>query len=240
MSTSGSAPELTADLLEARQSGDVIDAAGRWLVAQPALDGFTWIKSRRALEAKSGSRRETITVESSYRDRARQSITFTAAAIAVTDTTLRAWRRENPDRTLVRSASVDGIVCAASLLDFGSGSSVNLADPSRRLSRLDMVLEHLREHALPWFTSTADPRKLPASVPEVLLRPWGFTADLVEYLAVHDHLDDARALIMRALAQGPDHQSAFDEGRHLVEVHARPRWHSSPSLGWTATTLGLS
>lgn len=46
---------------------------------------------------------------------------------------------------------------ASSLLDFGSGGSVILADPSKRLSRLGIVLEHLRAYALLCLTRTADP-----------------------------------------------------------------------------------
>ncbi|MER8185689.1 hypothetical protein [Kitasatospora sp. NPDC094015] len=231
---------LTSKLIRATGSGDVIDAAGRWLAARPTLEGFTWIKTRRALEARHGSRRETLTFESSHHDRARQSITFSAAAIEVTDTTLRAWRRENPHRTLVRSTGVEGIVCAASLHDFGTGNSVNLAGPEKRVARLEMVLAHLREHALPWFATTADPGVLPRDVPVSLLRPWGFAADMVEYLAVHGHIDAARELVSRVRAQGPDHQAAFDEGRDLAKQLARPRWHTAPGLGWTATTLGLA
>ncbi|WP_370088726.1 hypothetical protein [Streptacidiphilus sp. MAP12-16] len=240
MPTTNSTLGPAVTVLEAHQASDVIDAAGRWLAGQQALEGFDWVKSRRVLESRRDSRRETVTVERSYRDRAHRAVTFRAAAITVTDTALRAWRRDNPQRTLVRPASVEGIVCSASLLDFGAGSSVNLADHDKRLPRLEMVLAHLRAHALPWFAATSAPGTLPCSVPESLLRPWGFAADLVEYLAVHDHRDDARELIRRVLAQGQDHQAAFDEGRDLANQRARPHWHSAPSLGWTATTLDLT
>lgn len=233
------AKDLIEPLVELEDARKVFLAAGEFLGYLLEQDGFRWFKSRSSLERRSGGRTECIRLESSHWNRTGKLIEFSVTALDVFDEGLKAWRQSNPDVTLERPDSMAGILCGTSFLEISREATAIITRPLERVAVLDGLCQHVKQVALPWFQCSEDPENLVAAVPDALLRPTGFSQDLLEFLVSRGFLEEARFLIRRVLSLGDSHREAFAEGRHLALGGTRPRWHSSQALGWSGEVLGL-
>ncbi|QKW23544.1 hypothetical protein HUT16_34600 [Kitasatospora sp. NA04385] len=229
--------DLIVRLLEADKPTDVVYVGAACLAGM--LDGFGWVRSRHSLERRVSVRREVLQLEKSKRNRSGHLIEFTVASLTVFDEDLGAWRRANSELTVRRPESVESIVCASSFLDMPGQHSVVLTRPEERLTRLEQFAAHLRDTALPWFASTADPAQLARTAPDALLTAWGFAQDLIEFLVSTGHHLQAQALWDRVQEHQPAHRQAFVAGRTMAGTGERPRWHTPEALGWSASVLDL-
>ncbi|MEV6195723.1 hypothetical protein AB0M19_25350 [Streptomyces sp. NPDC051920] len=228
---------LIARLTQMEKPADVVQAGATCLAQM--LDGFNWVSSRQSLERRRAGRREVITLEKSKWNRSGQSIQFIVANLTVFDDGLAAWRRANPELTVRRPESVEAIVCASSFLDTSSEHDVMLTRPEERWARLEQCATHLRGTALPWFAGSADPERLPQTVPDTLLTARGFAQDLIEFLISSGHHAQARELWKRVLERNAAHQQAFTAGQDMARSGEEPRWHTPEALGWSASVLRL-
>jgi hypothetical protein len=231
-------PDLVTRLIKSEHPADVVHAGAACLAQM--LDGFAWVRSRLALERRTAGRREVIGLAKSKYNRAGQLIEFSVESLTVFDDHLGAWRRSHADLTVTRPASVESIVCASSFLDMSSVNFAVLTDPGRRLAKLEQFADHLRETALPWFSSSEDPQSIASAAPDALLGPWGFAQDLMELMVSAAHEAGAQALWERVQELNPRHQQAFITGRDMAQSGARPRWHTPEAVGWSASVLGLA
>lgn len=235
--TSTQPDDLITRLIEADRPADVVHAGAACLAGM--LDGFRWVKSRHSLERRESVRREVLQLEKSKWNRSGHLIKFTVTSLTVFDDDLGKWRRANPELTVRRPESVESIVCASSFLDLPGQHFVVLAQPEKRPTKLEQFAAHLRDTALPWFASTADPEQIARAAPDPLLTGWGFAQDLVEFLVSTGHHPQAQALWKRVQEHQPAHQQAFAAGRAMAGTRERPRWHTPEALGWSASVLGL-
>ncbi len=172
--------DLITRLIESDKPADVVHAGAACLAGM--LDGFGWVRSRHSLERRESVRREVIQLEKSKWNRSGHLIKFTVTSLTVFDDDLGRWRRANPELTVDRPESVESIVCASSFLDMPGQHFVVLTQPEERPTKLEQFAAHLRDTALQWFASTADPEQIVRTVPDPLLTGWGFAQDLVEFL----------------------------------------------------------
>ncbi|MFC8455278.1 hypothetical protein [Kitasatospora sp. NPDC057223] len=229
--------DLTVRLIEADEPADVVYAGAACLAG--LLGGFGWVRSRHSLERRASVRREVLRLEKSKWNRSGRLIEFTVASLTVFDEDLGAWRRANPELTVRRPESVESIVCASSFLDMPGQHFVVLTRPEERRTRLEQFAAHLRDTALPWFASTADPEQIARTAPDALLTAWGFAQDLIEFLVSTGHHLQAQALWDRVQEHQPAHRHAFVAGRTMAGTRERPRWHTPEALGWSASVLDL-
>ncbi|MGX1548795.1 hypothetical protein [Streptomyces adustus] len=178
-------------------------------------------------------------MEKSKWNRPGHLIKFTVASLTVFDERLGAWRRANPELTVRRPASVQSIVCASSFLDMSGQYFAVLTRPEERWTRLEQSAAHLRDTALPWFASTADPEQIVQTAPDALLTAWGLAQDLIEFLVSTGHHMQAQALWKRVQEHQPSHRQAFIAGRAMAGTGEPPRWHTPEALGWSASVLDL-
>jgi hypothetical protein len=230
--------DLVTRLLKSERPVDVVHAGAACLAQM--LDGFTWVRSRLALERRTAGRREVIGLAKSKYNRAGQLVKFSVESLTVFDDDLGAWRRSHTDLTVTRPASMESIVCASSFLDMSNMNVAVLTDSARRLTKLEQFADHLRETALPWFSSSEDPQLIAGVAPDALLGPWGFAQDLMELMVSAAHEVGAQALWERVQGLNPRHQQAFIIGRNLAQSGTRPRWHTPEAVGWSTSTLGLA
>ncbi|MFD5610583.1 hypothetical protein [Kitasatospora sp. NPDC127060] len=235
--TSTQPDDLITRLIEAEKPADVVHAGAACLAGM--LDGFGWVRSRHSLERREAVRREVLQLEKSKWNRSGHLIKFSVTSLTVFDDNLGRWRRANPELTVRRPESVESIVCASSFLDTPGQHFVVLTQPEERPTRLEQFAAHLRDTALPWFASTADPEQIARTAPDPLLTGWGFAQDLVEFLVSTGHHPQAQALWRRVQEHQPAHQQAFAAGRAMAGTQERPRWHTPEALGWSASVLGL-
>ncbi|MER7514018.1 hypothetical protein ABTX82_37735 [Streptomyces lavendulae] len=235
--TSTQPDDLITRLIEADKPADVVLAGAGCLAGM--LDGFRWVRSRHSLERQESARREVLQLEKSKWNRSGHLIKFTVTSLTVFDDDLGRWRRANPELTVRRPESVESIVCASSFLDLPGQHFVVLTQPEERPTNLQQFAAHLRNTALPWFASTADPEQIAWAAPDPLLTGWGFAQDLVEFLVSTGRHPQAQALWKRVQEHQPAHQQAFAAGRAMARTRERPRWHSPEALGWSASVLGL-
>jgi hypothetical protein len=203
------------------------------------LEDFMWVRSRYSLERRTAGRREVMSLEKSKWNRSGRLVEFFVRSLTVFDEDLGAWRQAHPDLTVRRPKSVEAIVCASSFLDISNEYCIVLTRPDARLTKLEQFAAHLRDTALPWFTSTADPEQIARTAPDNLLTPWGFAQDLIEFLVSSGRHAEARLLWDRVQERNPDYRQAIEAGRDLARVGDRPRWHTPEALGWSASVLGL-
>lgn len=229
--------DLTVRLIEADKPADVVYAGAACLARM--LDGFGWVRSRHSLERRESGRREVLQLEKSKWNRSGHLIEFTVTSLTVFDDDLGAWRRANPELTVSRPESVESIVCASSFLDAPGQRFVVLTRPEERRARLEQFAAHLRDTALPWFASTADPEQIARTTPDALLTAWEFAQDLIEFLVSTGHRLQAKALWDRVQTHQPAHRHAFAAGRTMAGTGERPRWHTPEALGWSASVLDL-
>ncbi|MER5866648.1 hypothetical protein [Kitasatospora sp. NPDC002040] len=229
--------DLITRLIEAEKPADAVHAGAACLAGM--LDGFGWVRSRHSLERRKSVRREVLRLEKSKWNRSGHLIKFTVASLTVFDDDLGRWRRANPELTVRRPESMESIVCHSSFLDIPGQHFVVLTQPEERPTKLERFAAHLRDTALPWFASTADPEQTPRTAPDPLLTGWGFAQDLAEFLVSTGHHPQAQALWRRVQERQPAHQQAFAAGRGMAGTQERPRWHTPEALGWSASVLGL-
>ncbi|WP_149030473.1 hypothetical protein [Kitasatospora sp. MBT66] len=230
---------LAEQLIELEHPKDVIQAAGQWMAYRLERDSFRWLKSRTSLERRLDGRLERIQFEGSRWNKSGKLIEFSIVELEVFDEGLEAWRRSNPNLTVERPESVEGIVCATSFLDISQEARAIVTHPSHRIAAIDRLCEHAREVALPWFSSSGDPENLASATPEALLRPTAFGQDLLEFLVSRGLYREARTLIQRFYSIGDEYRDAISEGRNLAINGGRPIWHSPLALGWSSEVLGL-
>ncbi|KAA2258543.1 hypothetical protein F0L68_22035 [Solihabitans fulvus] len=193
------AAELEFRLGQSDQPAAVIGAAGDWLAARLAEDGFRWIMSRQTLERRIGTRKEQIHLQSAKGNLTGHSVRF-SAQLTVRDTALKAWRQANPGLTLHRDVDQD-LLCRHPLgnlvgsVEEGSvekgtveEGTVDLTDHRHRSARLAAFLAQIRQTALPWFASTA--RVQVADLPDLTI---GLHAvELAELLVSRGDQDQAQ------------------------------------------------
>ncbi|MFE2723386.1 hypothetical protein [Kitasatospora sp. NPDC059327] len=234
-----SATRLAERLIELEGPKEVLLASGEWMAYRLERDGFQWLKGRNSLERRVDGRFERMRLEGSRWNKRGKLIEFSIVSLEVFDEGLKAWRQSNPGLTVERPESVEGIVCAASFLEISREAKVIVTLPSDRLAVVDGLCEHVREVALPWFSSSEDPENLAEVVSDALLRPTGFGQDLLEFLVSRGFHGEARSLIRRAISLGDSCSDAIREGRDLAISGGRPNWHSPQALGWSGEVLGL-
>lgn len=218
---------------------EVFLASGDWMAYRLRGEGFRWLRSRTSLERRIDGRLERMRLESSRWNDAGKLIRFSVVSLEVFDEGLKAWRRSNPDLTVERPDSMEGIVCATSFLDISREANALVTLPENRIENVDKLCGHVKEVALPWFRSVEDPEELASTVSDALLRPTGFGQDLLELLVSRGLLREAESLIERATLLGESHRDSFSEGRELAISGGRPSWHSKQALGWSSEVLGL-
>jgi hypothetical protein len=230
---------LAARLFYLEKPSEVAHAAAALLAEQIGRGKFRYQPTNRVLVRRSAGRAECMRIESSYHNRAGRLIEVTVANLEVSDEALRTWRKQNPQLTVERDRSASGIVCATSFYDIAKQPRLVLTVPDTRAARTAAYAEYLEQVALPWFAATADPAQLAETAPDALLRPWGFAADLLEFLVSRDERDQARRLIDRVLELGPAQRAGFQQGRQAARHGQRVQWHTAPSLGWSSEMLGI-
>lgn len=235
--TSTQPDDRTVRLIEADRPADVVHAGAACLAGM--LDGFGWVRSGHSLERRESFRREVLQLEKSKWNRSGHLIKFSVTSLTVFDDDLGAWRRANPELTVRRPESVESIVCASSFLDMPGQHFVVLTHPEERRTRLEEFAAHLRDTALPWFASTADPEQIVRTAPDPLLTGWGFAQDLMEFLVSTGHHLQAKVLWKRVQEHQPAHRQAFVAGRAMAETREQPGWHTPEALGWSASMLDL-
>ncbi|MFG2006152.1 hypothetical protein ACGFNU_44085 [Spirillospora sp. NPDC048911] len=229
---------LSAQLVDAERPAEVLRVAGAWLAARMAAEGFAWLRSRGTLQRVEGDRMEQIHLQNSRSNRAGEQVMFNVV-LNVRDRRLAAWRGAHPDSAL-REGS-DDWVCGhplGSLVDSMFGGHLGLTHPVQRLERMEAFVGRLRQVAMPWFDSTADPSRLVTDVPDLTL---GFdTSDLLEWLISRDEQGQARALLERWMALYPSNPADFEAGCELARRDGeRPPPGCGEAPGWTAVRLGL-
>jgi hypothetical protein len=230
-------PDLVVRLVQSEKPADVIHAGAACLAQM--LGGFVWVRSRLSLERRTEGRHEVIRLAKSKYNRSGHLIKFIVESLTVFDNELGAWRRAHAGLTVRRPESVESIVCATSFLDMSSKYFAVLTHPDTRVAKLEQFADHLRETALPWFASSADPHYAARAVPDALLTPWGFAQDLMEFLVSAGHDAEAHALWARTRELNPNHQQAFMAGHDMAQSDGRPRWHTPEAIGWSASVLSL-
>jgi hypothetical protein len=231
---------LTTRLFYLEKPSDVIHAAAGLLAVQLGQGDFQYWPTHKLLQRRAAGRLERMRIEGSYRNRAGRLIELTVANLEVSDDTLRTWRKDNPQLTVERSASVSGIVCATSFYDIAKEPRLVLTAPETRAARVAAYADCLQRVAMQWFAASSEPSRLAETAPDALLTPWGFAVDLIEFMVCHGQRGEARRLIERVLELGPVHRAGFEEGRQAARHGQRVRWHTAPSLGWSSVMLGLS
>lgn len=230
-------PDLVARLVQAEKPADVVHAGAACLAQM--LDGFVWVKSKLSLERRTDGRSEVIGLAKSKYNRAGRLVEFIVESLTVFDDGVGVWRRANAALTVSRPESVESIVCASSFLDMSSEHRAVLTHPGKRVAKLEQLVAHLHETALPWFASSADPQCVAQAVPDALLTPWGFAQDLMEFLVSAGQAAGASAVWARVRDLHPNHQHAFIAGHDMARSDDRPRWHTPEAVGWSASVLGL-
>jgi hypothetical protein len=229
--------ELTARLLELEQPGELVRVAGAWLVAALAVEGFGWLRSLGTLQRGRGDRVEQIHLHGLKWNRTGESIEF-SSVLNVRDRGLRRWRRAHPEITPHEGGNDDWL-CGhpfGNLVGSFSDGLVDLTYNDRRLQSLEEFVGKIRQFALPWFASTADPTVVVGRVPDQTLRL--YASDLVEWLVYLGERASALALIERWLSLDPAHISYFRAGCDLVG-RGKPGAMSREEVGWTSQVLGL-
>ncbi|GAA4983089.1 hypothetical protein [Kitasatospora paranensis] len=152
-------PDRVTRLVKSERPAGVVHAGAACLAQM--LDGFVRMRSRLAPERRAAGRREVIGLARSKYNRAGQLIECSVDSLTVFDNDLGAWRLSHADLTVTRPASAESIVCASSCPDMSSMRFAVLTDPARRSTKLEQFADHLRETALPWFSSSEDPQNGP-------------------------------------------------------------------------------
>jgi hypothetical protein len=171
-------------------------------------------------------------------NRTGESIEF-SSVLNVRDRGLRRWRRAHPEITEPHEGVNDDWLCGhpfGNLVGSFRDGLVDLTYNDRRLQSLEEFVGKIRQFALPWFASTADPTVVVDQVPDQTLRL--YASDLVEWLVYLGERASALALIERWLSLDPAHIGYFRGGRDLVSM-GKQEVMSREQLGWTRQVLGL-
>jgi hypothetical protein len=107
----------TGALTMAVRPKDVVDAAGEWLAAALAGDGFRWLRRGRLMQRQEHGLRHHIALAPSLYNRAGQAI-LVRTYVGVADPALRQWRIDHSG--LVAAAADRDVVCGH-LLGYAAG-----------------------------------------------------------------------------------------------------------------------
>jgi hypothetical protein len=212
-----------------------------------ASGGFRWLKSRKDLERRGWRPAEDDLGPPGEVEPVRGPVELKIGILNMQDADLRAWRRANPVRTGVRGDVQDDWVCRSDMYRLRSRSipefspDTNLFDAravltrnQNRVARLNELCDRIVETAVPWFASTIDPR--PSSRqhrrPDLVLQRLGPGR-------AGGQPGQARALVDRFVALGPEQRDAFERRRNLANCGERPRWHDPAAVGWSSVVPGL-
>lgn len=236
--------ELVSRLVGADRPVDVTRAAGAWLGARLADDGFVWAASQQKLERRTDRRRELIFLQNSKWNRTGVQVLFNVV-LNVRDGALADWRLANPTLTLTSMGNADWL-CGHPLVTLCGRVEDDLVDLSIAQLRLDQLHSFVRKiHGviIPWFATTSDPQTLVDAVPAVTLDL--HAGDLAEWLVSRDATAQAALLFRRwlALSIKPQRRAIFEQGVHFGERGQRPgivHQNTWAGAGWTAGALGVA
>lgn len=237
-------PMIADALTTAARPRQVVDAAGAWLAAALAADGFRWLHRDRLIQRQQHALRHHIALAPSVHNRAGQSI-LVRTYVGVADPALRQWRLDHPH--LVAAATDRDFVCGH-LLGYAAGrvngylygdatdGDLDLTEPASRERALTALVAIVGEGVLPWFAEASDPDTIVTS------RAADCTSDpvaIAEWLASRHRLDLVDDYGRRYRAR---HAAAGDRC-HRGVVAARngdPNPNNGDrvmSMGWSITTL---
>ncbi|MFG2040004.1 hypothetical protein [Dactylosporangium sp. NPDC048998] len=194
-----------ASLTTATRPRDVVNAAGAWLGAALAAEGFRWLPRRRRLEREAGGLLHRISLAPSAYNRTGSSIEVTTY-VSVHDPALRARRGGDDDLVCghalgYTAGRANGYVYG----DFTDGQ-LQLADPVLRLGVLERFAATVREGVLPWFAEASDVETVVGSF------AGDHTANpeaLVDWLASRGRPDLVAAYGARYLARHPGREEGW-------------------------------
>jgi hypothetical protein len=224
-------------LLRLDQPGEVVRAAGAWLAANLADEGFVWLKSRGTLQRRDGPWIEQIHLQNRKWNRTGELIEF-GSVVNARDRDLRKWRQANPDLAFHDDDWVCGHQFGYIVGSLEHGD-VDLSHPEQRLQRLGDFLAKIRRAAVPWFASLRDPARLGQQVDNLSLS--AHPSSLIEFAMSRNEYDQARQIVRRWLAISPAHPARFAAGRELAQRGEKPGvMNRAGEVGWTSTVLQLN
>jgi hypothetical protein len=227
----------------ADRPGDILDGAGRWLAAEL---GWRWVKSRRDVDIRHGSRVLRLGLQSSTWSRSGVA-TWVSARVTVLDTGLTRWRKAWPESTVFPPSASPARPCVySSLLINVEG---DLADvecsglprtfPAPRMPGLDEFAAGFRVRVLPVLDLFKSPRLVAQEMPD----SWLSMVDCgtIEWALTSDDRDAAALLLKRHL----ERPLRDEQSRGPLLERFRRGWELAPGrdglpqvLAWATEPLG--
>ena len=231
-------PDLAANLVAASGERELIEALGRWLEGALQGRGYSWSGRQQALERADGPRREMMNFYSSHKNSQSGSIRFMLQSLEVNDSRLLEWRLSNPELTIERPSSAEGIVCYTVFNELGRTPAnwwLDFGNAERRLILANSLMDAIRDMALPWFKESVFSAGSFESVSDRLIVK--SAVDLMEYSFLVGGASGAARFLDRVYGVVDMH--AFEEGAQMASIGQKPNWKSGQAIGWSSKILGL-
>jgi hypothetical protein len=229
------------ELVMSESPSEVFAAAGRWLDAELAPDGFRWFPGPAMLERVAGPVRHQVTFDRESPEHTHGVVGVEATA-QVTDDGLFDWRRANARRV----TGVDDVVCrllvghvltgSPRYRGGGRRSGVLLLWLDDRERELAHWVANFRAAVVPWFDEVLDPEHVSRG-PVADAATW--PAGVVEWLAYRRRRDLIPQFVERYAEGCPSSRPGLARGRELAAA-GEPLGTEEDrfvALGWAVHTL---
>jgi hypothetical protein len=223
---------------------DIVHAAGQWLAAALAADGFRWLRPDRLIQRQVHGLRHHLALAPSTYNRAGQSIVV-RSYVGVGDPALRQWRMDHPhlvaaatDRDLIYGHLLGYAAGRANGYPYGDAADgdLDLTEPANRKRTPTAFVAIVREGVLPWFAEASDPDTIVTS------RAADYTSEpvaIVEWLASRNRLDLVDGYGRRFRTRQPGTGDRWDRGAAAAR-DGDPNPNNGDlamSMGWAIATL---
>jgi hypothetical protein len=181
------------------RSGDVYAQACERIASEFTADGYRYAKSGPHLSRASGDMRYQVRFGSTHMNVSGYSVSLHIYG-SVSCRTLQTWRVKNGSVTRSDAWVAAGQI--GSLLRDGSWMTWDLADAKTRDKEISSAIRVIREVALPYFAAFED---VPALCRRLAVEdvPSFSPQSAFDFLACFDTLENARAMLVRYLAERP-------------------------------------